>query len=209
MSPTTLGCALSAAVLSVLAVAGHRIGLALAVVALLVLAVAVRSGPAVRGRWPLAVAGAGLAVQPALRDAGWLVADLPGVLLAAGAIVVPPVRWPLVARAVLAPLRMPTGPGWLGRAGAAELGGARRAALVPVLRGVALGAGALLVFGALFLSADPAFADFAERRSTSRWDPATCCGGSSSASGCWGPRRPWRWRRRSRSTSTGSAGRRA
>jgi Domain of unknown function (DUF4173) len=162
MSRSTFFCATSAGALAAVAVAGQRVGLALTVVLLLVLAVGAHCAQPARERSVLLAIGLGLAAQPVLRDAGWVMAvDVPALVATTGALVVTPHRWPAVARAAVAPLHLPLG----FRAVAAHL--ATRGTVAagrswwPVLRGVGLAALGLIAFGLLFTAADTAFADLA------------------------------------------------
>lgn len=159
MSKNALNCALTATALAGLAVAGHRIGIALSLALLAVLA----AGAATAGRRldrPALALAVLLALQPTLRDAGWVVAAcVVATLVAGAAAVAPPRRWPALRAVVLSP--------WRGLAGTALVGGALRARLpgtagrpwAAVARGTALAVVLVACFGALFASADPAFAD--------------------------------------------------
>ncbi|WP_205698576.1 DUF4153 domain-containing protein [Conexibacter sp. SYSU D00693] len=147
----------AASVLAAALVAHQRVGLALTFVLLLLLAAAVKSVE--RTSWPLVGLGVLLACGPTVRDAGWVVAlDVAGVVMCAGAVVVAPASWPAVLGAVFAPLRLVAAARLAGR----ELVPERASRpLGPLLRGGALAAGLLVVFGGLLLSADAAFADMA------------------------------------------------
>jgi len=148
-----------ATALAALAVAGQRVGLALSVVLLAMLAAAVVGAPRRIDRTVL-VLGVALALQPTLRDAGWVVAACVGATAVAGAGgVATPGRWWALARVVVAPLRLVAG----GRAVAASV--PAHAPAIPSRHWAAVGRGAGLAavlvggFGALFAWADPAFAD--------------------------------------------------
>jgi hypothetical protein len=156
-------CALSAGLIAALAVAHERIGLALALVLLLLLAAGVVVAPRARWRAGLIALGAALAVQPVLRDAGWVIwLDSLAVLATAGALVTAPGTWGGVARSVTAPLRLVRGTALAGRATVALMPERAGRRWRPVLTGVALAVILLSGFGALFVAADAAFADLAD-----------------------------------------------
>jgi hypothetical protein len=162
MSKNVLACALSAAVLAALAVAGQRIGLALSVLLLLPIAAGVLAAPRRRPDRPALALAVLLALQPTLRDAGWVVAvTTVAALVGAAAAVAPPAAWPALARTVAAPFRPLRGGVAVLRGLADSLPGARGGAWVPVARGLVLAAALVGCFGALFASADPAFASAA------------------------------------------------
>lgn len=155
MSRPALACALAAGLLAALAVAGQRIGLALSGALLLLLAAA-----APRARPAMLVVAAALAVQPVLLDAGWVVAlDVAASLVAGAVAVLRPATWQESRSALLAPLHVVRG---------SVAVAASMAPLAPrgqggaIARGTALAAVLLVVFGALFASADTAFAELAE-----------------------------------------------
>lgn len=163
MPRTAHACALSAGLLAALGVAHQRIGLALAVVLLLLLAAGIFVAPPAPWRSTLIALGAALAVQPVLRDAGWVIwLDGLAVLAAAGALVVAPATWGAAARSVAAPLRLVGGTALVGRTTAALLPETAGRAWTPVLRGIGLAVVLLSAFGALFVAADAAFADLAD-----------------------------------------------
>ncbi len=157
---SALACAAGAAVLAAIAVAGERPGLGLTVALLLAIAAGVRGA-----RRPVSPAltaiAAALALQPVLRDAGWVVAVAVGAALVAGAAAVGGAEaWPAVRRALVAPLRLDGGAILAARALAALLGSGRpRGQLWPVLRGTGLALALTATFGVLFATADSAFAD--------------------------------------------------
>lgn len=175
MPRSALALALSAGALAAVAVAGQRVGLALAVLLLTALAAgacAARARGRPVSRLALALAAC-LALQPVLRDAGWVVAlDVAAALVAGALALAPPRTWPLLARGAAAPLRLVAGGGAVGRAAAAALpeAGARHAA--PVVRGLGLAVALTAVFGALFASADSAFAELASDAVRVEADPA-------------------------------------
>ncbi|HEX5911155.1 MAG TPA: DUF4153 domain-containing protein, partial [Thermoleophilaceae bacterium] len=153
---------LSAGALAAIALPGNRVGLGMVLVAALVL-VAVALCGALRRTWDV---GAGVALAAALaamavvRDASWLVAfDL---IAATAVLVLTAVRarsWRAMANAVfvwtaeLVPA--PAIVAWCtGIRPAPRLSGR----LAPLARGLALGLALVVVFGALFASADQAFA---------------------------------------------------
>lgn len=156
LSRPALACALAAGVLAAIAVAEQRVGLGLSLALLLVVA-AGAAGGASRGL--LTLAGA-LALQPLLRDAGWVVAaDVAAALLAAAAAAVAPQRWWRVGQVLLAPWRLIAGLTLVARAIGALRPDRPQSQLVPVARGLALATGLSVTFGALFATADRAFAD--------------------------------------------------
>ena len=157
---------LCAGLLAAVALPGNRLGLGMVLVAALVLAAVVSSGALPRSRYTavsLALA-VGLAAMAALRDAAWLLwIDLAAAtlvtVLAAGdarswrALVRAPLRW--MAKLAPAPLFV----AWT--SGVRPSARTRRHA-APIARGLALGWALVLVFGALFASADEAFAQLTD-----------------------------------------------
>jgi len=161
LSKPALACALAAAVLAACAVAEQRVGLALAVV-LLLIAAGGAVGAAGRPSPLLMALAVALAVQPMLRDAGWVVAiDLVAALVGGAAAVARPGRWAAVARTLVAPFRLLAGSAAVVRALGALRPDTREERLEPVARGVALALALTGVFGVLFATADSAFADLA------------------------------------------------
>lgn len=150
-------CALAAGVVAAAAAADERAGLGLALALLLVLATgAFRAGAA-----PLLLGlAAALAAQPFLRDAGWVVAiDVAAALVAAAAAVMRPAQWSRVRGCLLAPLRLVAGSAAVARTLARRWPDRTGGSTAPLLRGLALGAAGVYVFGILFASADQAFAE--------------------------------------------------
>lgn len=184
MSPSrsAVACAGAAGLTAALAVAQQRVGLALTVALLLVGAagvLAARGRPSTKlatdGRpsIPLAILAGALAVQPVLRDAGWVVAvdviALP-IAVAAAVAVDRAETWRGVGSALVAPLRLLGGSALLARGARAAASGMPVGRLGPVARGVLLGAVLTLGFGALFVAADRAFADLVDRTLRLRLD---------------------------------------
>ncbi|WP_354698120.1 hypothetical protein DSM112329_03785 [Paraconexibacter sp. AEG42_29] len=162
MSRITLACTLGAGLIAATAVAGQRVGLALSGALLLVLAAAASSAPGRRCPW-LSVLAAALAVQPVLRDAGWVVAvAVAASLLVGAAAVAPPGRWPDVRRALVAPLQWAGGLAVVSQAAGALVPRPGDRPLLPIVRGVALAVVLTGGFGLLLASADRAFADLAD-----------------------------------------------
>lgn len=158
MSRSTLACVLASGLLAGVAVAQQRVGLALTVVLLLVLAAAVQAAP--RPSPAFVALAAGLALQPALRDAGWVVAvATAAAVLACAAVALRPVEWAGLRAVALAPWRWVRGTALAGRALRALLPETPASHLGPVLRGLALAALLLAVFGGLLTAADSAFAE--------------------------------------------------
>lgn len=164
MSRSTLFASLAAGVVGATAVAYQRVGLALAAVLLLMLAAAVTAARAGGRRVSpglLPLAGA-LAVQPVLRDAGWIVTvDAAAALVAGACATAPLASWRAVARSVVAPLRVTRAAAALGWALAARTPQVAGRDVAPVLRGLALAGALTAVFGGLLASADSAFAELA------------------------------------------------
>jgi hypothetical protein len=159
MSKPALACAVAAAVLAATAVAEQRVGLALAVVLLLV-AAAGATGAARRPSPVLGALAVALAVQPLIRDAGWVVAlDVAAALVAGAAAVARPGRWSSVARTVAAPWRLVAGSAVVVRTLDALRPRATAGRVRPVARGLVLAAALTAIFGALFANADSAFAE--------------------------------------------------
>ena len=145
----------AAGTLAALLLVDHRPGIG---VPLTVAVAAAAALPAVRVRradWPLAALGGALALMPALRDAEWLVALDLLAIAALGCLAVVGVRdWRSIAAAALAvPARVFPAPAFVARALP------RGAGLGPVLRGVLIAGPLVVVFGALFASADAAFGE--------------------------------------------------
>jgi hypothetical protein len=159
-------CALTAAALAAAAVADQRVGLALTLALLLAGTAGFLAAPR---RPSLVMAGiaAGLAVQPVLRDAGWVVAiDVAAALLAALVAVSGLEGWSGVRRAVLAPARV-VGALLRGRWVERALAPVTPNGLAwPVARGVVLAVVLTATFGGLFTSADSAFAEVVDQTFT-------------------------------------------
>jgi Domain of unknown function (DUF4153) len=163
MSRPALACTITSAVLAASTVADERVGLGLA----LTLTAAIAAGALVaprRASRVLTALAIALAAQPLLRDAGWVVAvDVVGAVVTAAAAVARPDRWPQVVRALLAPVRLVGGSILVGQALGALRPATPSGRLWPVMRGVALAAVLTVTFGALFASADQAFAGVVDR----------------------------------------------
>lgn len=149
-----------------LAVADAPAGLALALAGAGVAGVALLAGgvPRERGRALILGAAVGLALTPVLRDAGWVVAIDLVLAFLCGAVALVGDRSALgvlrgPARAVTA---MPDGLAAVAAALARALPRPAGRQVAPLLRGGVLAAGLLAVFGALFVSADRAFAHLAQ-----------------------------------------------
>lgn len=163
MSRTTLLLTLAAAAIAAAAVAGQRIGLAVSVVLLLALAAAVSAAPRRMDR-PALLLGVALALQPTLRDAGWIVvATTAAALVAGAAAVASPGRWPALARVVAAPLRIVAGGRAVVVAARASTPEVRSTNWGATARGLGLALVLVAGFGGLFAWADPAFADAGDR----------------------------------------------
>ena len=152
---------LGPATLAALTLAGHPVGLGVALIALALVAVAVRAART-GDRWQLAcwAAAAGLALMPALRSAGW-VATLS--LFAAAALatvgIVGARSWRAVATGAVAWARnLVPGIVLIAVAATAAAGERRWGRIGPAARGAALAAVLLAIFVPLFVTADAAFA---------------------------------------------------
>ena len=172
LSKPALACAGGAAVLAATAVAGQRVGLALTLALLLATAAGMLAAQRSAARDILALALA-LALQPFLRDAGWVVAvDVSAAfaasLLAAGRLK----HWSGMRRSLLAPCKLISvlarPAGW-GRALAPVTPSNR---MWPAVRGVVLAVVLTATFGALFASADSAFAGMLDETFTADLDAA-------------------------------------
>ncbi len=161
-----LGRALAAGLLAATLVPDHRLGVGTVVTAL---GIAAAAPPGARLRTPFGAAfgavAVGLVLVAVLRDAAWLLslcvlgAAASWSLLLSGAD-----GWVAVVRgAVAIPLRWWPAAPWLARAVPALLAAERRSALLPVLRGAGVAAALLVVFGALFATADAAFGELLGR----------------------------------------------
>jgi hypothetical protein len=169
----SLVLALLAGALAGLGVAQQRVGLALTAT-LAVVAVAGASGAQRRPSRTLLALSAALAFQPMLRDAGWVAAiDVPAFAVIAAAAVAAPRTWRALTRALLAPWRFVAGGVWVVRAASAELPLAGAGRLTgAVVRGVAVAVALVAAFGALFVTADSAFAQLAGDAISVDADPA-------------------------------------
>jgi hypothetical protein len=170
ISRSALACACAAGAFAAVAVADQRVGLALSVALLLVIAagvLAAKERPAIA---PTSLAVA-LASQPLLRDAGWVIAaDVVAAVVAAAVTVRVPSTWPRLLRALLAPFRLIAGTALIGRAAAAMVPAMPGRRLWAAVRGLALGSVLIAVFGGLFVTADKAFADVVDNTLTVEFD---------------------------------------
>jgi hypothetical protein len=164
--------AVLAAALAGFAVADQRVGLALTVALLAMVGAGVAGAqrPVSRVLLVLAVA---LAVQPVLRDAGWVVAlDVLAFLAVAAAALASPVTWRALAWALAAPWRLVRGGVWVARTALQVLPWPSGGLTTAALRGIAAAAVLLAAFGALFVTADSAFAQLAGDVVSVQADPA-------------------------------------
>jgi hypothetical protein len=163
MNNRALACAITAAVVAAFAVTEQRIGLGLAVMVVVMVAaglVQARRGGRRREQVAFAAIAIALAVQPAVLDAGWVVAiDLAGALVGGATAVVAPGRWADVRTGLAAPFRLVGGSLFLVGALARLPRLPVRGRVAPLARGTVLAAVLVAVFGALFAAADSAFAD--------------------------------------------------
>jgi len=158
--------AAAAGTLAAALVPGHRPG-AGTVVAALAVAAAAPPGGRLRSRSgaALAVAAACLVGVAAVRDADWLVALCLLAALAAWSLLLSgAATFPAtVLGAIAVPLRLPQAAPWLLRP-LVRLGSSqRRQAALPAIRASAVALLLLVVFGALFVTADAAFRDLVDR----------------------------------------------
>jgi hypothetical protein len=164
-APSALAAA-GAGLVAAVAVPGSAIGLGVLLVALAVALAALLARSAPREPWTRVWAGLALllAVSAVLRDASWVV--IPSLLgaLALGSLAMAGGRAPRALARGLTQVfaRLPGGPAPVLRTAARVLPGGPRSALAPVLRSATLALPLLLVFGALFASADAAFAQIAQ-----------------------------------------------
>jgi hypothetical protein len=153
---------LLAALLAALAVPDSRAGIGLALAALAIALVGASNNPA-RSRWStacLVLAGV-LTLAPLWREAPWLVVvDLILALILTAAALAPGSSWRGLMKGPRTLLRrLPSGPGAAIRGAAVAVPAPGLGVMPSVVRGAALGGGLVLVFGALFASADQAFAE--------------------------------------------------
>jgi hypothetical protein len=157
--------ALAAGVVAAAAVPDGPPGLGVTLAALAVLAGAWAGGAFARDAWSASLLGAGalLAAAATLRDARWLVAgDLAVALGCASAAAAGGTAWRSVLRAPwAAPFALPAGLAGTVRGASALASSRAPARALPALRGLALAVVLVATFGALFASADRAFAELA------------------------------------------------
>lgn len=162
LAPRTAVSALLVALLAGIAVPGSRAGIGLAVAALAIALFAAASLTA-RDRWRsccLAVAAV-LTLAPLSRDAFWLVAlDLGAAVLLTTVALADGTSWRGLMQGPRTLLRsLPAGPGAVIRGAVVATPAPDLGAMQGVVRGTALAGGLVLIFGALFASADGAFAE--------------------------------------------------
>ena len=151
--------AVAVGLLGAVVLPGARLGLGVVVVAL---ALAALAAPFARDRvW--GIFALAFAAVPLFRDALWVVLPSLAAAVAFGSLAIAGGRtWPGVLRGVAAvPLISPWGPSTVALSARAAVPGAAPRQFFPALRGVALAAGLVAIFGVLFASADQAFAQFA------------------------------------------------
>lgn len=172
--PTTfLAAALATGALAAAALPGERLGLGVLLVALALAgcgALVAREGDQWTRAWAaLAVL---LAASAVVRDATWVVLPaLAGALLLGSLAVAGGTSWRQVAVGAGAlAARAPLGSAVLARAVRAAVPADGAARVAPVARGAVLACGLLVVFGALFASADEAFAELAGEALPTGWD---------------------------------------
>ena len=162
-SAVAAGCA---ALLGALAVAGSAIGLGAFLTALAVALAALLARSAPRDPWTRVWAALALVLASTtlIRDADWVVIPSLIASLALGSLAM---GGGAAAGAVARGLarvfaRLPGGPAPVLRTAARVLPGGPRGAVAPALSAAAIAIPLLVVFGALFASADPAFAQIAQ-----------------------------------------------
>ena len=167
--PWLVGLTLAAGVLAAVLVPGHRPGAGLTAAALAVVAAAFARGAG--GRVPAALALA-LCLAASVRDAGWVVAIALVAAAALAAVAATGARtWGEVFAALPAPVRAaPAAALVFARVAVAPLAGRPLGDPRPAARGLAVAGVLTLTFGALFASADAAFAQLAGDLLTPEWD---------------------------------------
>lgn len=162
---------LGAACVGAVALPGDGIGLGVVLVAVALAAVA---APRVRGAWNVVwlVAAVLLASVAVVRDAAWVVLPcLTGATLLGSLSVAGGRSWASLLRgALVVPATTPVGVAVAGRLARAALPQAAPGRVATVARGAALAAVLVTVFGALFASADAAFAQLADDALPTSWD---------------------------------------
>lgn len=165
-----LACAAGSGVVAAVLVAHERSGLGLTLALWLVIGATVL-GAQRRPSPVFAVLAAGLALQPLLRDAGWVVAiSALAAIVATSTAVTGPDDWRRLRRALLAPLRMFGGTVIVARALAALTPTATQARAAPIVKGLALALVLSAAFGGLFATADQAFAELAGNALSLDWE---------------------------------------
>ena len=157
---------LCAGALAAIALPGNRLGLGMVLVAWLAIAAVAISGTLPRSRYTALslLLAAALAAMAVLRDASWLLwVDLIAAAIVVVAAAVDARTWPALVRSQFTWARklVPALPAVAWFSGVRPGPDTRRRAM-PVLRGLALGWVLVLVFGALFASADEAFAQLTD-----------------------------------------------
>ena len=168
MSPNVVSLgALVAGLTAAVIVPGNPIGLGVVVVALLVGGVVVAARPTEMSIHSICFGSlaAALASMAGIRSAGWVVwTDLLGAAGFASLAVAGGETWRAVVRGVVAAAAsLFRGLGFVVQPLRERIGPLVRGRSAPVMRGVAIGMGLLVVFGALFASADRAFLHLATR----------------------------------------------
>ena len=159
--------ALAAGALAAVALPGNRMGLGVLLTAVAVTGAALAGGafPRTRSHAVLGLLALALAAMAVLRAAPWLIAlDLMAAVALASVAAAGGRSWRGVTGGLLAaPRQLVRAPAFVVWCSGVRLSpGAARGAL-PATRGLALGGALVVVFGALFASADEAFAQFTER----------------------------------------------
>ena len=159
--------ALAAGALAAVALPGNRMGLGVLLTAVAVTGAALAGGafPRTRSHAVLGLLALALAAMAVLRAAPWLIAlDLMAAVALASVAAAGGRSWRGVTGGLLAaPRQLVRAPAFVVWCSGVRLSpGAARGAL-PATRGLALGGVLVVVFGALFASADEAFAQFTER----------------------------------------------
>jgi Domain of unknown function (DUF4173) len=163
---TFAAAAVACGLLAALLLPGERAGLGFALVAVslaVTVAVPAPGGPDAF-RVALGVLAVALAAMAVLRTAGWLVAlDAVAAVSLGSVALAPPRTWAGMRRGLLSVYaRLPTAPFFLAWSTGIRLGPTASRGAAPALRGLAIAAPLVWLFGTLFASADAAFANLAD-----------------------------------------------
>jgi len=159
--------ALATGALAAIALPGNRMGLGVLLTAVAVAGAALAGGafPRTRSHAVLGLLALALAAMAVLRAAPWLIAlDLVAAVALASVAAAGGRSWRGVTTGLLAaPRQLVRAPAFVVWCSGVRLSPSAARGALPATRGLALGAALVVVFGALFASADEAFAQFTER----------------------------------------------